>query len=125
MSRKVRKKSNPKDLIRQKKRRKIRAKVSGSAEWPRLAVFRSNSHIYTQLIDDQRGVTLASASTLDAELKGKAKCNIEGAKIIGTLIAKRAQAKKLEKVVFDRGGYNYHGKIKALADAAREGGLTF
>jgi len=93
----------------------------------RLSVFRSGQHIYAQLIDDAKGVTLAAASTLDKELKGKAKSSatLEAAKGVGTLIAERAKAAKVKEVVFDRGGYLFHGRVKALADAARENGLSF
>ena len=93
----------------------------------RLTVFRSNNHIYAQLIDDQQSLTLASASTKDNELKGKLKAtaNIDAAKIVGTLIAERGKKIKIEDVVFDKGGYLYHGRIKALADAARAAGLKF
>lgn len=125
MAKQSHKKISPKEAIRLKHRKRIRDKVEGSTSRPRLAVFRSNSHIYAQLIDDSKGSTMASASTLDSDLKGKHASNVEGAKAVGNLIAKRALAKSVETVVFDRGGYLYHGKIKALADAAREGGLKF
>lgn len=125
MSTKVRKKTDVRKTVRLKHRKSIRSKVSGTAERPRLAVFRSNTHLYAQVIDDVKGHTLASATTLDEDLKGKARCNLEGAKSLGELIAKRAQAKSINTVCFDRGGYVYHGKIKALADAAREAGLKF
>jgi large subunit ribosomal protein L18 len=93
----------------------------------RLSVFRSGKHIYAQLIDDTQGVTLASASTVDKELKGKLKTTstVEAAKAVGELIAKRGKAAKVNEVVFDRGGFIYHGRVKALAEAAREGGLSF
>lgn len=91
----------------------------------RLSVFRSGRHIYAQLIDDAKGVTLASASTLDKDLKGKGAATIEGAKSVGALIAKKALEAKVKEVVFDRGGYLFHGRVKALADAARENGLAF
>jgi large subunit ribosomal protein L18 len=112
-----------KDRFRRKKR--IRSNISGTIEKPRLSVFRSNSHIYVQLIDDTKGVTLAAASTNEEEFKGKSKRNVEGARVIGGLIAKRALAKNINKIVFDRSGYLYHGRVKALADAARESGLQF
>jgi large subunit ribosomal protein L18 len=99
--------------------------LEGSGEKPRLTVFRSNRHLYVQVVDDVKGHTLVSASTLESELNGKASDTIEGAKTLGDLVAKRARAKKIEQVVFDRGGYLYHGRIKALADAARESGLKF
>ena len=103
---------------------RVRNKVSGTAERPRLCVYRSNSNIYAQIIDDVAGNTLVSASTLDKEVKTK-KSNIEAAKEVGTLIAKRATAKKITNVVYDRSGYIYHGIVKELAEAAREGGLEF
>ena len=112
--------------IRQRVHSRIRAKMTGTAERPRLNVYRSLNHIYTQLIDDANGVTLASASTMSP--KGtvrKAGGNVEAAKAVGKLIAERAAEKGIKKVVFDRGGYLYHGRIKALADAARESGLDF
>ena len=110
------------ERIRRHKR--VRRKISGTAECPRLCVFRSNSNLYVQVIDDVKGVTLAQASTLDKEVKTK-KANKEAAKEVGALIAKRAIEKKIKTVVFDRGGYIYHGVIKELAEAAREGGLEF
>ena len=103
---------------------RVRTKVSGTAERPRLCVYKSNSNIYVQIIDDDAQVTLASASTLDKEVKTK-KANKEAAKEVGTLIAKRATAKNITNVVFDRGGYIYHGVVKEVAEAAREGGLKF
>ncbi|OUM95067.1 MAG: 50S ribosomal protein L18 [Thermobacillus sp. ZCTH02-B1] len=116
-----------KNKARLKRHLRIRKKISGTAERPRLSVFRSAKHIYAQLIDDEKGITLASASTLDKELRGKIANggNVEAARQVGELIAKRAKAKGIDKVVFDRGGYLYHGRVKALADAAREGGLEF
>ena len=109
---------------RVRKHMRVRGKISGTAERPRLNVFRSNSNIYAQLIDDVKGVTLVSASTLDKEVKEK-HSNIEAAKEVGALIAKRALEKKIENVVYDRGGYIYHGVVKELAEAARNGGLKF
>ena len=103
---------------------RVRTKVSGTAERPRLCVYRSNANIYAQVIDDVAGTTLVSASTLDKEVKTKY-ANKEAAKEVGALIAKRCQAQKIEEVVFDRGGYIYHGVVKELAEAAREGGLKF
>ena len=112
--------------IRQRVHDRIRAKMSGTAERPRLNVYRSLNHIYTQLIDDANGVTIASASTVTPKgTERKAGGNVEAAKTVGKLIAERAQEKGVKKVVFDRGGYLYHGRIKALADAAREAGLEF
>ena len=109
---------------RQRRHVRVRRKISGTAECPRLCVFRSNSNIYVQVIDDVKGVTLAQASTLDKEVKTK-HSNKEAAKEVGALIAKRAIEKNIKEVVFDRGGYIYHGVVKELADAAREGGLNF
>jgi large subunit ribosomal protein L18 len=110
-----------------KRHRRIRRRVIGTPERPRLSIFRSNQHIYAQVIDDTRHATLAAASTLDTELKGKLESgsNCEASVEVGKLIAERAIAKGISKVVFDRGGNLYHGRVKALADAAREGGLDF
>ena len=110
-----------KRLARQKR---VRAKVQGTESTPRLCVYKSLNNIYAQLINDVTKTTIASASTLDAEVKTKA-CNIEAAKEVGALIAKRALDKKIETVVFDRNGYLYHGKVKELAEAARAAGLKF
>jgi len=109
------------------RRQRVRSKVAGTSERPRLSVHRGHKNIYAQVIDDAQGVTLASASTLSAELKGTLKVadSVAAAKSVGSLIAKNARAKGVSKVVFDRKGYEYTGKIKALADAAREGGLEF
>lgn len=109
---------------RARRHRRVRNKVNGTAECPRLSVFRSNTGIYAQIIDDTAAVTLAQASIMDKEVKTK-HCNKEAAKEVGALIAKRAKSKKITDVVFDRGGYIYHGVVKELADAAREGGLNF
>jgi len=109
---------------RAKRHMKVRNKVSGTPERPRLCVYRSNQNIYTQIIDDVAGVTLASASTLDKEVKTK-HANKEAAKEVGALVAKRAAEKNIKEVVFDRGGYIYHGVVKEVAEAAREGGLVF
>ena len=103
---------------------RIRNKVSGTSELPRLCVFRSNANLYAQVIDDVNNVTLASASTLDKEVKTK-KSNKEAAKEVGALVAKRALEKNIKSVVYDRGGYIYHGIVKELAEAAREAGLEF
>ena len=107
--------------------KRVRTKVSGSSERPRLCVYRSLSQIYAQIIDDTKGVTLASASTLDNEVKAlcQGKSKSEQAKIVGQTIAKRALEKKISEVVFDRGGYIYIGRVQALADGAREAGLKF
>ena len=112
-----------KDEIRQRIHTRIRRKVRGTTERPRLAIFRSVAHIYAQVIDDQRGETLASASTLSLKLKTGG--NVAAAKEIGKAVAEKALEKGVRKVVFDRGGYLYHGRIKALADAARQAGLEF
>jgi len=108
---------------------RIRKKLKGSSERPRVIIFRSLKHIYAQIIDDEKGCTLVSASTHDAEIKSKMKSktlkNVGFAKMVGLLLAERALAKKIKKVMFDRAGYLYHGRVKALADAAREGGLEF
>jgi len=104
--------------------RRVRGKISGTAECPRLNVFRSTNNIYAQVIDDVKGVTLAAASSLDKDFNGNGG-NKEAARKVGELIAKRAVAKGIEKVVFDRGGYLYHGRVKELAEGAREGGLKF
>ena len=103
---------------------RVRGKICGTAECPRLNVFRSNSNIYAQLIDDVKGVTLAAASSAEKDF-GKAKGNKEEARKVGKLIAERAADKKITEVVFDRGGYIYHGRVKELAEGAREGGLKF
>jgi large subunit ribosomal protein L18 len=114
-----------KNVVRKKRHGRVRAKLSGTAIRPRLNVFRSNKHIYAQVIDDVNSVTLASASTLDKELNIDAPGNTEAAQKVGELVAKRAAEKGVTAVVFDRGGYLYHGRVKALADAAREAGLEF
>lgn len=105
--------------------KRVRTKVSGTKDVPRLNVFRSNSNIFAQIIDDEAGVTLVSASSIDKELKLTNGGNVEAATKVGELIAKRAKKAKITKVVFDRGGYQYHGRVQALADAARENGLEF
>jgi large subunit ribosomal protein L18 len=125
MATRIRKRTSEKQQVRFKHKKRIRAKVEGTADKPRLLVYRSNANLYVQLVDDLKGHTLAAACTIEEELKGKASANLAGAKEIGKLIAKRALAKNITKVVFDRSGYIYHGKIKALADAAREAGLQF
>jgi large subunit ribosomal protein L18 len=110
--------------IRTRVHRRIRRKLHGTPERPRLAVFRSVAHIYAQVIDDTKGVTLASASSVDKSAKTNGG-NLAAAKTIGKLVAERAKEKGIAKVVFDRGGYPYHGRVKALADAARAAGLEF
>lgn len=112
-----------KNKLRQKRHRRVRGKLSGTADRPRLNIFRSNTGIYAQVIDDVAGVTLASASTLDKEVTEGNKT--EQAQGVGKLVAERALAKNIKHVVFDRGGYLYHGRVAALADAARENGLEF
>jgi large subunit ribosomal protein L18 len=116
-----------KEDIRARIRSRIRKKLSGTIERPRLAVFRSQGHIYAQVIDDEQGRTLCAASSLDKDLRSGSKrgSNVAAAKAVGALIATRAKDKGIGAVVFDRGGYQYHGRVKALADAAREGGLKF
>ena len=109
---------------RLKRHKRVRGKISGTPEMPRLNVFRSEANIYAQVIDDVNGVTLASASSLDKAIEGYGG-NVAAATAVGKLVAERALAKGIETVVFDRGGYLYHGRVKALADGAREGGLKF
>ena len=111
--------------MRKERHTRIRTSLNGTAEKPRLNVFRSNANITAQIIDDEKGVTLVSASTLEKKLKITNGGNVEAAKLIGAEIAKRAKKAKIEEVVFDRGGYLYHGRVKALAEAARENGLEF
>ena len=111
--------------LRQARHTRVREKVAGTKEIPRLNVFRSNKNIFAQIIDDDARVTLVSASTIDKELKLENGSNVEAAVKVGELLAKRAKKAKINKVVFDRGGYLYHGRVKALADAARENGLEF
>lgn len=116
-----------KNKARVRRHLRVRKKINGTAARPRLNVFRSSKHIYAQLIDDVAGVTLAAASTLDKELNGEVKNggSVESARKVGELVAKRAKEKGVSEVVFDRGGYLYHGRIQALAEAAREAGLEF
>ena len=115
-----------KELARKRRKMRIRKKISGTAARPRLVIFRSNLHIYAQLVDDLAGATLASASTQELAKAGEAvKANKEGAVQVGKQIAAKAKEKNIESVVFDRNGYIYHGRIKALADSARESGLKF
>ena len=121
----IRKQSRSK--IRVKKHNRMRNKIQGTAQRPRLAVFRSEKHIYAQIIDDMTGTTLAAASTVEKEIAStlEATSNVAAAEAVGTAIAKKAAAKGIENVVFDRGGFLYHGRVKALAEAAREAGLQF
>ncbi|MBE0479742.1 MAG: 50S ribosomal protein L18 [Dehalococcoidia bacterium] len=113
--------------LRQRRHKRVRKALKGTAERPRLSVFRSPNHIYAQVIDDIAGKTLVSASTVDRELKSQLdkKGKTEKATLVGTLVAERAKSKGIDDVVFDRGGYKYHGRVKALAEAARETGLRF
>ena len=113
-----------KNAMRLKRHVRVRGKISGTPECPRLNVFRSNANIYAQIIDDVNGVTLVAANTLEKEFEG-ATGNAEAAKKVGAVLAERALAKGIEKVVFDRGGYIYHGRVAALAEGAREAGLKF
>ncbi len=112
------------NVARLQRHKRVRGKISGTGECPRLNVFRSTNNIYAQIIDDVKGVTLVAASSLDKEFEGSGG-NKEAARKIGELIAKRAAEKGIEQVVFDRGGYLYHGRVKELAEGAREGGLKF
>ncbi len=114
-----------KALRRQKIRYKIRKRVTGTAERPRLSIFRSNKYIYAQLVDDATGVTLATANSKDASISSQNLSKQEEAKLVGKLIAERAQSEGIESIVFDRSGYLYHGRVKNLAEGAREGGLQF
>lgn len=113
--------------MRHRRHETVRQRVAGTPERPRLNVFRSQTEVYVQLIDDEAGVTLAAASTLESEIKPKliGLTKTEQAKLVGAAIARRAQEKGVRQVVFDRGGYRYHGRVRALAEAAREGGLEF
>ncbi len=111
--------------VRKARHARVRTKVVGTASVPRLNVFRSNQNIFAQIIDDESATTLVSASSIDKELKLENGGNVEAAKQVGALLAKRAKEAKIKKVTFDRGGYLYHGRVQALADAARENGLEF
>jgi len=119
--------SNQKVAGRLRRKRSIRKRISGNAERPRLSVFRSSMHMYAQVIDDDTGITLAAASTLSPEVRSQreGKKKSELAALVGQLVAQKCQAKNITKVVFDRNGFIYHGRIKAVADGAREGGLDF
>jgi len=121
------KKTNPSELARKRRKKHFRKKIQGTTERPRLCVYRSNKHIYAQIVDDQETRTLAAVSTLSKELASLAekRATKEGAKKVGELIAKKAQERNIQKVVFDRNGFLYHGRIQAVADAAREAGLEF
>lgn len=111
--------------VRKSRHARVREKVVGTSSTPRLNVFRSNSNIFAQIIDDEKGITLVSASSIDKELKLANGGNTEAASKVGELLAKRAKNAKIENVIFDRGGYQYHGRVKALAESARENGLKF
>jgi large subunit ribosomal protein L18 len=110
---------------RQKRHERIRLRLSGSTERPRLAVFRSNNHISAQVIDDSTGKTLAAASSLEKDIRGAGQKKTDEAKVVGRLVAERARSAGIDQVVFDRAGFRYHGRVKSLADAAREAGLDF
>lgn len=114
-----------KQTRRTRRRIGIRKRVSGTGEIPRLSIYRSLRHVYVQVVNDLDGTTICAASTMDKGFSCEASGNVEAAKAVGKLIAERAKAKGIEKVVFDRGGFRYHGRVQALADAAREGGLKF
>ncbi len=116
-------KKESKNISRQRRHARVRNKVSGTAACPRLNVFRSNSNIFAQIIDDEKGITLVSSSSVALKLKNGG--NIEGAALVGKDLAQKAKKNKIERIVFDRGGYLYHGRVKALAEAARENGLEF
>jgi len=115
------------EALRQRRHRRVRKRVRGTAERPRLNVYRSLCNIYAQVVDDAEAVTLVSASTIDPEVRGRVKTggNVESAKIVGETVAKRALEKGIKSVVFDRGGYKYHGRVRSLAEGAREAGLEF
>jgi len=119
--------TDTKKMARLRRRRRIRGKIRGTADRPRLSVFRSSRHIYAQVINDDLGIVLISASTVDSVLKGNLKegGNVEAAREVGKLLAERATENSINTVTFDRGGFRYHGRVKALAEAAREGGLKF
>ena len=116
---------NKKEFQRSRAKRRVRAKISGTGERPRLSVFRSNKQIYAQIINDLTGTTLVSASSKHESIASKDAPKVEKAKMVGLLLAERAKEAEIESVVFDRNGYIYHGRVKALADGAREGGLKF
>jgi large subunit ribosomal protein L18 len=119
--------SSTRKVARDRVRRRVRARVSGTPERPRLAIYKSLKHCYAQIIDDRKGITLVAASSLDSDFQSDLKTggNLAAAKKVGELVARRAKDKGVTRVVFDRGGYPYHGKVKALADSARENGLEF
>ena len=125
MSTKIRKKTVAKKKIRFRRKRKIKARVFGNSARPRMVVFKSNRYFYAQIIDDEKSHTLLSISSRDKDMKGKAKLSVDGVKILGEKIAEKALKKDISKVVFDRGGYIYHGIIKEFADSVRKGGIKF
>ena len=125
MATKIHRVTSYKQIVRFKRKKRIRARLEGTLERPRLSLFRSNRHIYIQLIDDVKGHTLVAVSSTEEDLKKDTGATMDGAKTLGNLVAKRALAKNISQIVFDRSGYLYHGRVKALADAAREGGLKF
>ncbi len=116
-----------KRLARIKRHKRVRKNIFGNSEKPRLCIFRSLKHLYAQVIDDEKGITLVSLSTLDPEIKGKGKYlgNVKAAEMLGNLLAKKLKEKSIEKVVFDRGGYLYHGRVKAVAENTRKGNIVF
>ncbi len=118
---------NQKESLRIKRHRRVRGRITGTADRPRLNVYRSLTHIYAQLIDDEQGCTLAAISSVQPAVRSHIKNggNVEGAKAVGKLVAQVAKEKGIQTVVFDRGGYKYHGRVRALAEGAREGGLSF
>ena len=119
--------TNPKVVARLKRKKRVRSKISGDAQRPRLSVFKSSRHIYAQIIDDRQGQTLVAASTMSKQLRSEVSSlkKVEAAKLVGKLLAERAKAAGITKVAFDRGGFLYHGRIKELADSCREHGLEF
>lgn len=119
----IKKQGNNKQRL--KRHRRVRGKISGTAECPRISVFRSSKHIYAQIIDDTKGVTLCSASSLEKSFSAGATADTEAAKAVGLMLGEKALKAGIERVVFDRGGYIYHGRVKALAEGARESGLKF
>lgn len=119
------KKIEEKKTRRTRRKRSIRRKINGTADCPRMSVFKSNKNIYVQVIDDTLGSTIAAASTIEAETRGKLKRNVEGGEKLGEIIGTRLKEKNVDTIVFDRNGYRYHGVIKAVADGARKAGITF
>ncbi|MEI6079158.1 MAG: 50S ribosomal protein L18 [bacterium] len=124
MSKQIKKATSDRLVSRKYRKDRIRKKISGTPECPRMSVFKSDNHFNIQLIDDNSGITLLNCSTMDKDMRGTVKANVEGAKKLGKKLAQEALKKSIKKVVFDRNGYRYHGAVKALADSAREAGLT-